>query len=105
MPARLDHSNFLVMTGSIETAHLSSQTVLGPTVAGLRQVARNELRIQAGAMTNVALSAQPTRFRVAANDLPTDRFVDASGGIAYANLSPGADRVHVLGALALKSGE
>jgi uncharacterized protein YcbK (DUF882 family) len=105
MPARLDRSNFLVMTGSVEAARLSTQTVLGPTVAGLRQVAQNQLRIQAGSLSNVALVASPSRFAVASADLPTDHFSDTTSRTAYALASP-ADRAHVIvGALALKNGE
>jgi uncharacterized protein YcbK (DUF882 family) len=104
VPARLDHSNFLAMTGPIKAARLSTQTVLGPTVAGLRQMARNELRIEASALSNFALSVQQGGFKVAVNDLPADRFVDTSS-IAYASAN-GADRVHVAAdSLGLKSGE
>ncbi len=105
VPARLDRSNFLVMTGPVEAARLATQTVLGPTVAGLRQVAQNQLRIQAGSLSNVALSARPPRFALAATDLSTDHFTDAPGRAAYAFASP-SDRVHVIvGSLALKNGE
>ncbi|MGP0059843.1 MAG: DUF882 domain-containing protein [Beijerinckiaceae bacterium] len=105
VPARLDRSNFLMMTGPVEAARLPTQTVLGPTVAGLRQVAQNLLRIQAGSTSNVALLARPARFALAATDLPTDHFTDATGRNAYAFASP-SDRVHVIvGSLALKTGE
>jgi uncharacterized protein YcbK (DUF882 family) len=104
IPARLDHSNFLMLTGSAETAWMPSQTVLGPTVAGLRQVARNQLQLQAGALSNVATAAMPSQFSIAASDLPTDRFVN-SPGTAYAAVV-NAEHVHVVvGALALKNGE
>jgi uncharacterized protein YcbK (DUF882 family) len=102
LPARLDRSNFLTMTGSVEAARSASQTVLGPTVTGLRQVAQNQLRLQAGALSNVAIAAVPSRFAVAANDLPADHFVSSTGTAYAAN----GDNVHVLvGSLALKSGE
>ncbi len=105
VPARLDRSNFLMMTGPVEAARLPTQTVLGPTVAGLRQVAQNLLRIQAGSTSNVALLARPARFALAATDLPTDHFTDTMGRNAYAFASP-SDRVHVIvGSLALKNGE
>jgi uncharacterized protein YcbK (DUF882 family) len=104
IPARLDHSNFLMLTGSAETAWMPSQTVLGSTVTGLRQVARNQLQLQAGALSNVAIAAVPSHFSIAASDLPTDRFV-TTPGTAYAAVV-NAEHVHVAaGALALKNGE
>ena len=98
VPARLDQASFSTLTGSRELAYLPTQTMLGPMVTGLRQVAQNKTRLQAGSLTNVAMSAVPMRFAVAANDLPTDHFV-GTPGVAYAAAMPIDD------ALALKTGE
>lgn len=40
VPGRLDRSNFRSLTGGIATASLVTQSLLGPSVAGLRQAAR-----------------------------------------------------------------
>jgi uncharacterized protein YcbK (DUF882 family) len=40
VPGRLDRSNFRSLTGGTATASLVSQSLLGPSVAGLRQAAR-----------------------------------------------------------------
>lgn len=68
--ARRDVSDFRSMTGAIETADIETQTIFGPTLAGLRKAAR----IQSAALSNKLVSGYVAQFGMAATDLATNRF-------------------------------
>ncbi len=74
VPARLDRSDFRSLTGSTETAELQSQTIFGPTLAGLRRAARVETAALSGRLEDGYLA----QFGIAATDLASDRFAGPS---------------------------
>jgi uncharacterized protein YcbK (DUF882 family) len=70
VPARLDRSNFRSLTEATETAEMESQTIFGPTLAGLRKAAR----VETAALSERLESGYLARFGVEATDLAADRF-------------------------------
>jgi uncharacterized protein YcbK (DUF882 family) len=74
VPARLDPSDFRSLTESTETAEMESQTIFGPTLAGLRRAARVETVALSGSLEDGYLA----RFGVEATDLALDHFAGPS---------------------------
>lgn len=70
VPARLDQSNFRSLTEATETAEMESQTIFGPTLAGLRKAAR----VETAALSSRLESGYLARFGVDATDLAADHF-------------------------------
>jgi hypothetical protein len=70
VPARLDRSNFRSLTESTETAEMESQTIFGPTLAGLRRAAR----VETAALSNTLASGYLARFGADATVLAADHF-------------------------------
>ena len=70
VPARLDRSNFGSLTASTETAEMESQTIFGPTLAGLRRAAR----VETAALSNRLASGYLARFGADATVLAADHF-------------------------------
>jgi uncharacterized protein YcbK (DUF882 family) len=70
VPARLDGSNFRSVTAATETAEMDSQTIFGPTLAGLRRAAR----VETAALSSKLASSYLARFSVAATNLSTGQF-------------------------------
>ncbi len=80
--ARLDRSNFRALTASKSVARMTTQSVLGPSVAAPRAAARADLNL---------LAAHPaagyvTGFGRIATDLPVNTFAPRAVNIARANL-------------------
>jgi uncharacterized protein YcbK (DUF882 family) len=74
VPARLDPSDFRSLTESTETAEMESQTIFGPTLAGLRRAARVETVALSGSLEDGYLA----RFGTEATDLASDHFAGPS---------------------------
>jgi uncharacterized protein YcbK (DUF882 family) len=74
VPARLDRSNFRSLTEGTETAEMESQTIFGPTLAGLRRAAR----VETAALSNSLESGYLARFGTDATELAADHFAGPS---------------------------
>jgi uncharacterized protein YcbK (DUF882 family) len=74
VPARLDRSNFRSLTEATETAEMESQTIFGPTLAGLRRAAR----VETAALSNTLESGYLARFGADATDLAANHFAGPS---------------------------
>jgi uncharacterized protein YcbK (DUF882 family) len=74
LPARLDRSNFRSLTEATETAEMESQTIFGPTLAGLRRAAR----VEAAALSDTLESGYLARFGADATELAADHFAGPS---------------------------
>ncbi|HLH10983.1 MAG TPA: DUF882 domain-containing protein [Methylovirgula sp.] len=85
VPARLDRSDFLSLTRTTETAEMESQTIFGPTLAGIRRAAR----VETAALSNKLESDYVARFGDAATDLAADHFE----GPSVASLDTDKDRL------------
>jgi len=72
--ARLDGSNFRSLTSDTSTEETPSQSVLGPSLSGLRAAAR----IQAGTLSNGLSANYVARFASTATDLDTAHFSGAA---------------------------
>lgn len=81
VPARLDQSNFRSLTEGTETAEMQSQTIFGPTLAGLRRAAR----VETAALSNTLESGYLARFSNDATDLAADHFAGPSVASLDAN--------------------
>jgi uncharacterized protein YcbK (DUF882 family) len=96
VPARLDQSNFRSLTGATETAEMQSQTIFGPTLAGLRRAAR----VETAALSNRLESGYLARFGADATELAADHFA----GPSVASLD--SDKTLIFGdSSALRDGE
>jgi uncharacterized protein YcbK (DUF882 family) len=74
VPGRLDRSNFRSLTGGIATASLVTQSLLGPSVAGLRQAAR----VTSDIMSPVPSIGYVATFGSEAGNLDTSSFTGAA---------------------------
>lgn len=74
VPGRLDRSNFRSLTGGIATASLVTQSLLGPSVAGLRQAAR----ITSDILSPVPSIGYVATFGTETDDLDTSSFKGAA---------------------------
>jgi uncharacterized protein YcbK (DUF882 family) len=74
VPGRLDRSNFRSLTGNVATASLVTQSLLGPSVAGLRQAAR----VTSDILSPIPSIGYVATFGTAASDLDTSNFTGAA---------------------------
>ncbi len=74
VPGRLDRSNYRSLTGGIATASLVTQSLLGPSVAGLRQAAR----VSSDILSPVPSIGYVATFGTSAGDLDSSCFTGAA---------------------------
>jgi uncharacterized protein YcbK (DUF882 family) len=74
VPGRLDRSNFHSLTGGVATANQVSRSVLGPSVAGLRQAAR----VTSDILSPVPSIGYVATFGTSAGDLDSSSFTGAA---------------------------
>jgi len=72
--ARLDRSNFRSMTASGSTADMTTQTVLGPSIAGIRQAAR----VSSDALSSRSTAGYAAHFARVASTLDARHFAGSA---------------------------